>query len=138
MSVVSINRNPDPATLRQFSEAGMFVLGMVLAPLSLARGSVRLALVWWIAAVLLRVVGVARPGALRPLFIGLSLATWPIGWVVSHAALAVTYYLVITPLALVFRLLGRDPLHRRPDPATTSYWEPYRPHRALERYLRQY
>lgn len=31
------------------------------------------------------------------------------------------YFLVLTPMALVIRLV-RDPLRRRPDPRLPSYW----------------
>ena len=79
-----------------------------------------------------------RPIALKPVYLGLTLATWPIGWVVSHLALAVVYYGVITPIALVFRLIGRDAMNRRFDRDATTYWEPYDPDRGLDHYLRQF
>jgi Gpi18-like mannosyltransferase len=138
MALLPIPWNPDRTTLRQFSEFGMFVLGMVLAPLALWRGQVTAAAALWTIAVALRLAGLVRPSWLKPLFVGLTVLTWPIGWAVSHAALAVTYYLVITPMALVFRLLGRDALQRRFDRQAASYWEPYNPDRGLKRYLRQY
>ena len=37
------------------------------------------------------------------------------------AGLAALYYLVVTPVGAVARLV-RDPLHRRRRPAATSYW----------------
>lgn len=138
MALVPINWKPDPRTLRQFSEFGMFALGMVLAPLALWRGQVGAAVGLWAAAVALRLVGLARPSWLKPVFVGLTLLTWPIGWVVSHAALAVTYYLVITPMALVFRIIGRDALQRRSNRRSATYWEAYDPDRGLKRYLRQF
>ena len=49
-------------------------------------------------------------------------AAFPIGWVVSHALMAAIYYLVITPMAVAMRLLGRDPLDRRFDRDATTYW----------------
>lgn len=138
MTLVPINRNPNSSTLRQFSEFGMFVMGMVLAPLAWTRGSTRVAAAWWVAAVLLRTAGAIRPGLIRPFFVGLTLLTWPIGWVLSHLAMAVTYYGVFTPMAVLFRLAGRDLLQRRFDSSTVTYWEPYQPDRGLRRYLRQF
>jgi hypothetical protein len=138
MSVSTINWHPDDRTLGQFSEIALFVLGMVLAPLALWRGHETGAVALWSLAVLLRLAGLVRPRWLRPVFLGLSLATWPIGWVVSHTALALVYALVFTPVALAFRLIGRDAMQRKWDRAAASYWEPYRPDRGLRRYLRQY
>lgn len=37
------------------------------------------------------------------------------------------YFLVITPFALVFRLIGRDALRLRKDPSASSYWIPRQP-----------
>ena len=129
---------PDRKTLVEFSEAGLFILGMVASPLAYYRGRPGLAIAFWVAAVLIRGVGLVRPGWLKPIFLGLTLATWPIGPVISRVALALIYFVAFTPLALLFRLIGRDALHRSADPALPTYWEPYRPNRGLERYLRPF
>ena len=50
------------------------------------------------------------------------LAAVPIGWTLSHLVLGAVYYGVFTPIGLVMRLLGHDPLERRFDPTATSYW----------------
>jgi len=136
--MIPINWTPDRKTLAEFSEAGMFFLGMVAAPLAYFRGHAGIAATFWVLAMVGRVVGLARPDWLRPVFLGLTLATWPIGWVVSRLALALLYFLVFTPIALVFRLVGRDALQRSADPNAKTYWEPYQPNRGLERYLRPF
>ena len=62
----------------------------------------------------------ARPcPPLRPLFIGLSAVTMPIGIVVSYTVLAVVFYGVLTPIGLVMRLFGRDTMQRR-NPARSA------------------
>ncbi len=136
--VPAINWTPGRKTLAEFSEAWMFALGMVLAPLAYFRGHAWLAGAFWVLAVAGRLVGLARPSWMRPVFLGMSLATWPIGWVVSNLTLALLYYGVFTPIALLFRLIGRDTMRRRFDRDAETYWEPYRPDSGLERYLRQY
>jgi len=45
-----------------------------------------------------------------------------LGKVVSPIALGVLFYGVLTPLAIVIRLTGKDPLHLKLDPAAGSYW----------------
>ena len=47
-----------------------------------------------------------------------------LGRVNSAVFLFLTFFLVLTPLALVLRLLGRDELRRR-GPAPASTWVPY-------------
>jgi hypothetical protein len=66
------------------------------------------------------------------------IVTWPIGWLISHLMLGAIYFGVFTPVAIVFRLIGRDPLARRFDRQASSYWEAYQPNRGLARYLRQF
>lgn len=131
-------RPPDPKTLAEFAEAGLFVLGMVACPLAYFRGRPALAAALWVTAVLLRSVGLVRPTWLGPIYRGLTLVTAPIGWVVSRMALATLYFAAFTPLALLFRLIGRDPLRRKLEPTSPTYWEPYRPDRGPGRYLRPF
>jgi len=83
--------------------------------------------------------GVAVAAAALPACLGLSLALAPatrapilrgMRWVARPLGLALTalllglvFYLLLTPLALVLRALGRDTLGRRLRPDTASYWE---------------
>lgn len=138
MALVSINWNPDRKTLAEFSEFGMFFLGMVAAPMAYFKDRPTVAALFWVAAVAGRVVGVAKPEWLKPVFVGLMVATWPIGWVVSHVALGLLFYGVITPIGLIMRAMGRDPMARRFDRSATTYWESYNPDRGMGRYLRQF
>jgi len=45
-----------------------------------------------------------------------------VGRVNTTILLSLVFLTLVTPVALVRRLLRRDPLERRPDPATGSYW----------------
>ncbi len=48
--------------------------------------------------------------------------THKVSLVVNLVLLGVMFYLVVTPVALFFRLLGRDSLKRKLDPQAPSYW----------------
>lgn len=133
-----LNLNPSDKVLRQFSEFGMFLLGLVAAPWMLYRGHTTLAVAFWLTAIVLRLLALLSPRLVKWPFIVLSVITWPIGFVVSHVALGVVYYLVFTPVALFFRLIGRDALKRRFEPEAASYWEAYNPERDAARYLKQF
>jgi len=138
MSMTPINWRPDRETLGEFSEFWMFFVGMIATPLAWYRGDHVLAMILWLLAVAVRLFGWLRPAWVKPIFLGLTLATWPIGWVVSHVALAGVYFLVITPIGLAMRLAGRDPMKRAFDRTLSTYWEPYNPNRGQERYLKQF
>ena len=45
-----------------------------------------------------------------------------ISQVTTRIVLGVTYYLIVTPMALIMRLIGRDPLARKFDPKADTYW----------------
>ncbi len=42
--------------------------------------------------------------------------------IVNPVVLAIMFFLVITPIGLLMRALGKDPLRLRLDKAATSYW----------------
>lgn len=42
--------------------------------------------------------------------------------IVSPVILGIMFYVVITPMGLVMRLLGKDPLRLRWEPNAASYW----------------
>ena len=65
------------------------------------------------------------------------IAAFPIGWTVSQFMLLVLFYVVFTPVALVFRLMRRDALGlRRRDAA--SYWAVKPGAARAEDYFRQF
>lgn len=74
----------------------------------------------------------------RAVFVAIMLVAAPIGFVISHVFLAVIYYLVITPIGLVFRLIGRDAIGRRLDPGAASYWRDRGQPRPASSYFKLY
>ncbi|MCR5883512.1 SxtJ family membrane protein [Rhizobacter sp. J219] len=42
--------------------------------------------------------------------------------IVSPVALGILFYLVFTPIGLVMRMAGKDPLRLKADPNAKSYW----------------
>jgi hypothetical protein len=138
MSLITFPRNPSPRQIRQFSLLSATFCLILAARLYWRSGS---ALgVWCLAtfAAGLGLAGYSWPRGLRFLYAGIMAAVFPLGWVMSQAILAVIYFGMITPLALVFRLAGRDALQRRFDPAAVTYWQPRSGTRNPRDYLRQF
>lgn len=139
MGLIEINRNPSPGQLRLF--AGVGVPGLCLAAGALLWWKARLpAAAWavWAAGAVVALAGLARPALVRPVFIGLSYAAAPAGWVMGVVLLALVFYGIMTPIGLVMRLMARDPLARKFDRSAGSYWVARRPTDDVERYFRQY
>jgi hypothetical protein len=92
----------------------------------------------WVVGGTIAALYAAVPPVRRPLFVGLARVTQPIGWVVSHVVLIAVFALVVTPVALLLRVLGRDPLARRADPRLATYWVTRSNGRDPRRYFRQF
>jgi len=73
-------------------------------------------------ALLSALASVLAPRWNRPLFLVLRVVPHALGFV----ALAVFYFGVLTPLALIGRAFGRDPLDLAQRRARDSYWRPAR------------
>lgn len=87
--------------------------------------------------VVLGLAGLARPRVMRYIFTGWLIAAFPIGWTVSKVMLGAMFLLVFTPVSLLFRLTGRDALHRR-KAAARSYWTPMSHAAKIDQYFRQF
>jgi hypothetical protein len=100
------------------------LLGALLPALFLAAGLAPAGAAIAAAAVgLAGALGIwAAPRLGRRLYRGWMLAAVPIGWTISHLVLAIAYYGVLTPIGLVMRLAGRDPMQRRFDRDAPTYW----------------
>jgi hypothetical protein len=128
---------PTARVLRQFSVAWLLLFAALAARQGLLRHQPSAALALGLVA-LLGGVGLFKPGAIRWLFIGATVAAFPIGWAVTQLMLMIMFFLVLTPLALVFRLMRRDELQLRQAPGRPSYWTARGAPPEPGRYLKQY
>ena len=127
--MIKINWHPGEKMLRQFGWISLAGFGLFASIAWFKFGSQPVAIAFAALAVLAPVVGIIQPRLLKFLYIGLSLITFPIGFVVSNLVLLLIFLLVFTPLALIFRLIGRDELRLRLDRTAPTYWRKYDPDR---------
>jgi len=133
MSLLAINLSPSKKQLRSFGIAGCVIMlllggwvfwkhtifGIPLCPDGTRIVSTSL----WISSGVLLALTIV-PSALLPLYIVLSVVGWPIGLTISTVIMFVIYFIFLTPLALIFRLIGRDALKRRLQADADTYWIP--------------
>jgi hypothetical protein len=110
---------------RELRKFGLVVGGIFAAIglLLLIRGKAA----WpWFATpgLLLVVLGGLIPATLKYIYIGWMAMAFALGFIVSHVILTLFFFLVITPVGLVARLLGKDFLRLRLDRNAPSYWIP--------------
>ena len=72
-------------------------------------------------------VGLAFPVALGPVYRIWMRGAEALGWLNTRVLLGVVYFLVMTPIGVLMRLIGRDPLDRRLGDRP-SYWVACKPH----------
>jgi hypothetical protein len=127
---------PKPKVLRQFAGLWlMFFCGVAAWRVWHGHADPRAA-VEAAAGVVVGVMGLVRPSAIRPIYTGWMIAAFPIGWTVSRVMVLLMFYVVFTPVALIFRLMGRDALQVRRSQGS-SYWSVKNKAGAAETYLRQ-
>ncbi len=139
MALIEIKRDPTKREIRQFAllwlPAFCFLIGGWLG-YRLAAWPAALGLAGCGASSI--VVGILRPRWMRSVFVGWMWAAFPIGWTVSHLLMGAIYYLAITPIGWIIRLSGRDPLARRFDRKSETYWTPRAEDVEPSRYFRQF
>jgi hypothetical protein len=80
----------------------------------------------WALAVggLLVIAGLVAPRALAPVHRAWMAAAEALGWINTRILLGIVFYGLITPMGLVRRLVGEDPMRRRLEPGAESYRVP--------------
>ena len=145
--MIEINFSPDEKTLRQFGWIALVGFGFIAAiawyevlifafGLGVARP--------WVSGIAAGLAGLAAlfslvwPKGNKPIFIGLSVITFPIGLVLSRVAMALLFYGMMMPVGLFFRLIGRDSMNRGYDPDAETYWSEPSGQRPKADYFKQY
>lgn len=62
------------------------------------------------------------PSFLKPLFSAWMILSLLLGWIMSRLLLTIVFFIVITPISFLMKLLGKDPLNRRFDKNAPTYW----------------
>ncbi len=73
------------------------------------------------------IFGLLFPNLLTPIEWAWMKMAHLLGQVMTRLILTLTFYLVITPLGLIMKLSGKDPLHRQFDRSASTYWVPVDP-----------
>ncbi len=122
--MTDLNLRPSEQQLRQFawiSLLGFPLISWVLIHMILGLSLTVVLTVGAVGPVVL-VLGLINPKLVWPVYVLLMLIALPIGFVVSAVLLRLIYYLLFTPIALWFRLTGKDAMNRRFQPEADSYW----------------
>ena len=138
MALIEINKNPSQNELRWFGVMFLAFFGVIGAIAAWRFDALSTAIFLWSAATIITVLYYAISPIRKPLFIGWMLAAYPIGLTMSFIIMAITYYLVLTPIGILTRLFGVKSFDRGTRPEATSYWIPHKPVSDRKRYFQQF
>jgi hypothetical protein len=137
MKFSDIPRNPSEQVLRQFGILCLLFFGAfgIWQYLYHHREALGIGLVS--LGLLGGIIGLLKPSWLKAVFVGWMIVAFPIGWLISKLLLILLFFGVFTPIGLLLRMRGYDPLQLR-KPKADSYWIKRQSQQDQRRYLRQY
>lgn len=140
--------NPDERTLRHFGWIALVVFNLLALFIILKRGNIEDLVgdtIWLLISMGLIIVGLLSgalsrfyPSGNRLLFIILSGLAYPFGFVLGLLLMSAFFYLLITPIGLIRRVLGYDSLKRYIEKNKSTYWEVSREDREPHDYFKQF
>jgi len=135
MTPARFDRDPSRRTLAVFGVLLVAFFGLLGALVRARTGSEIAARVLWIAGASLGLLYAAFVALRWPIYMAWMTAAMPLGEVVSRLLLGIVYFGVVTPLGLVMRAFGYDPMRRRARGA--SNWVEIEPESDPGRAFRQ-
>ncbi|MGI6457697.1 MAG: SxtJ family membrane protein [bacterium] len=117
--------NAETATIRDLRKFGITMAFMLLLISGIAvwkENWTAATILWTIAGVGFLLPALVFPAGLRPVFRYWMKFAFVLGWINQRVILSLVYYLVFTPISLIQRMIGRDPLERKPDSNQKTYW----------------
>jgi hypothetical protein len=119
--------NTDKKTLREFGfvfAGGLVVFFGLLIPWIFDKpwvwqeGGAR----WpWVGAAVFAGTGLILPQALRSIYLLWMKIGHALGWINTRIILGLVFFIMFAPVALVLRIFGKDPLHRKLDEKAGTY-----------------
>src|SRR5438132_13156703 len=108
-----------PRDLRKFG----LLVGGVLAALGILYLRRKSRYPWFlILGIVLLAFGVVLPRVLKYVYIAWMTLAIGLGFLMAHVILTLFFFLIITPLGLVARLVGKDFLNLKLDKQAATYW----------------
>ncbi|GAB4141507.1 MAG: hypothetical protein Tsb009_11300 [Planctomycetaceae bacterium] len=136
--MIDVNWKPSRREMKTFSLLFILFFGLVAYWVYGWTNSTTAAYTTFAVAAVVGGVGFFLPDWMRYVYVVWMAAVLPIGWVISHVMLAVIFYGVVTPIGLIMRACGKDPMNRRFDKNAKTYWIKRETQPKPEQYFRQF
>jgi len=139
MALVSLNLKPSNKQLRDFGLIGLCmctVIGLLL--LGLGKIPPLGLIVLFLIGLAMFALSRISAALIKPVYLAMMIVTFPIGWIISHLVMGLFFYVIVTLIAVLFKIIGRDPLYRKFDSQADTYWLPYKNKRSAKDYFHQF
>lgn len=136
--MIDLHINPSKNELRWFGLLFAGFFGLLGFMIWRQFDALHVAKVLWIVGPAIGLFYYLVPPLQKAIYVGWVRLTYPIGWVVSHLLLGITFFVVLTPIGLLVRLLRGDPMARRLDRGAATYWITRKPVTDSTRYFKQF
>ncbi|MHC4870874.1 MAG: SxtJ family membrane protein [Planctomycetota bacterium] len=136
MSLVNINWNPDKNELKKFGIAMLVGFGIIGLCFFLFKRA-DTAYYCWAFGVVAGLLGLSQTKAALPVYLVWMAVAFIMGNIISRVLVVLFYYLMITPIGLIMRVIGRDKLHLKKRD-TESYWSELHLSHDKDRFERQF
>ena len=138
-----VNWNPGLAERRKFAVSliiGFPIIALIMSIVTRFTAHAWKPFPFWLGGIGLA-IGVVLwlvPQIAKPFYAVWYFIACCMGFVVGNTLLSAFYFLVVTPFGLVMRMGGRDPLKKKCDRRTPTYWRDAEKVVDLKRYYRQF
>ena len=118
----------NPRDWLKFTAAVCILIVLSIAGLS-RRGVIQHGLAWILIGFVLAVLGICaiKPAWFRLFYRAGMTITFFIGQGMSRVLLVVIFLILVVPLGLILRLLGKDLLRLKRNRSSETYWQPAKP-----------
>lgn len=138
MSLIRINHDPSRKDLNVFGAIWLVFFSVVAFLIWRRTGNHTVAALVFGVAVAVPLVGWILPRFMRCVYLGMTYASFPIGFTISFLLMVVIYYGIVFPLGLMMKICRYDPMTRKLDEAAPSYWIEHKQQKEVKTYFRQF
>ena len=113
-----------PATKKQLRTFGiaLSILLAIIGLINFLKGNVTHYQWLWSAAILVFLITIIVPIVIKPVYRAAIFFAHVLGWINTRLILGIIYYLMFTPISLVFKIIKKDLLDRKFDNQAKTYW----------------
>ncbi|MHC4336525.1 MAG: hypothetical protein ACYSTG_01045 [Planctomycetota bacterium] len=139
MALIEVNWHPNRKDLHSFGSIALITTFLIALLLYILKGvGLQWTLPIFLVGLLIFLCSLISLRLTRIIYLGLTLVTVPIGVGISFLVMAAFYFLLLMPIGMFFRLIGRDALRRKFEPDAKTYWLARQTYKEPERYFRQF